>query len=90
MNKAELVHRVARDTRMTKVQAGRVVDSMLGHISRSLKKGDRASLVGFGTFTVARRRARTGRNPQTGAPIKIPTRRVVRFTVGKSLKAEVR
>jgi len=89
MNKAELISRVARDTRITKVQAARVVDSMLEHITRALKKGERASLVGFGTFTVARRRARTGRNPQTGTPIKIPARRVVRFASGKSLKSEV-
>lgn len=89
MNKAELISRVARDTRITKVQAARVVDSMLEHITRALKKGERASLVGFGTFTVARRRARTGRNPQTGAPIRIPARRVVRFASGKSLRSEV-
>ena len=90
MNKAELTARVARDTRMTKVKASRVIDSLLGHVMKSLKKGERASLVGFGTFTVTRRRARTGRNPQTGAPIQIPARRVVRFTAGKSLKAEIR
>jgi DNA-binding protein HU-beta len=90
MNKAELISRVARDTRVTKVQATRVVDSLLEHITRALKKGERASLVGFGTFTVGRRRARTGRNPQTGAPITIPARRVVRFSAGKSLRSEVR
>jgi DNA-binding protein HU-beta len=90
MNKAELISRVARDTRITKVQAARVVDSLLENITRALKKGDRASLVGFGTFTVGRRRARTGRNPQTGAPITIPARRVVRFSAGKALKSEVR
>lgn len=90
MNKAELTARVARDTRMTKVQAARVIDSLLEHVTRSLKKGERASLVGFGTFTVTRRRARTGRNPQTGTPIQIPARRVVRFTAGKSLKTEIR
>ncbi len=90
MNKAELISRVARDTRITKVEAARVIDSMLEHITKSLKKGERASLVGFGTFNVARRKARTGRNPQTGVPIKIPARRVVRFTAGKSLKAEIR
>jgi len=90
MNKAELTARVARDTRMTKVRAARVIDSLLEHVMKSLKKGERASLVGFGTFTVTRRRARTGRNPQTGAPIQIPARRVVRFTAGKSLKAEIR
>lgn len=90
MNKAELTARVARDTRMTKVKAARVIDSLLEHVMRSLKKGERASLVGFGTFTVTRRRARTGRNPQTGTPIQIPARRVVRFTAGKTLKAEIR
>ncbi len=72
------------------MQAARVVDSLLENITRALKKGDRASLVGFGTFTVGRRRARTGRNPQTGAPITIPARRVVRFSAGKALKSEVR
>ena len=90
MNKAELTGRVARENRITKVQASRIIDSFLEHISKSLKRGERASLVGFGTFTVARRRARTGRNPQTGAPITIAARRVVRFTMGKSLKNEVR
>ncbi len=90
MNKADLISRVARDTRITKVQAARVIDSMLENITRALKRGDRASLVGFGTFNVSRRRARLGRNPQTGTPITIPARRIVRFTPGKSLKADVR
>ena len=90
MNKAELVNRVAREIRITKVQAARVIDSLLENITRALKKGERASLVGFGTFTVGRRRARTGRNPQTGAPITIPARRVVRFSAGKALRSEVR
>jgi len=90
MNKAELTARVARDTRMTKVQASRVIDSLLEHITKTLKKGERASLVGFGTFTVTKRKARTGRNPQTGSPIQIPARRVVRFTAGKALKSEIR
>jgi DNA-binding protein HU-beta len=90
MNKAQIVSRVARDTKMTKVRTARVIDGFLEQVSRALKKGDRASLVGFGTFTVARRRARRGRNPQTGAPITIPARRVVRFTAGKTLRIEVR
>jgi len=90
MNKADFTNRVARDTRITKVQSARIIDSLLDQISRALKKGDRASLVGFGTFTVGRRRARTGRNPQTGAPITIPARRVVKFTAGKALRSEVR
>jgi len=90
MNKAQIVSRVARDTKLTKVRTLRVIDGFLDQIIRALKKGDRASLVGFGTFTVARRRARRGRNPQTGAPITIPARRVVRFTTGKTLRIEVR
>jgi DNA-binding protein HU-beta len=90
MNKAQIVNRVARDTKMTKVRTARVIDGFLDQVTRALKKGDRASLVGFGTFTVARRRARRGRNPQTGATITIPARRVVRFTSGKTLRLEVR
>jgi DNA-binding protein HU-beta len=90
MNKAELTARVARDTKMTKVHAARVIDSLLEHITRTLKRGERTSLVGFGTFTIAKRKARTGRNPQTGTPIQIPARRVVRFTSGKMLKSEIR
>lgn len=90
MNKAELTARVARDTRITKVHAARIIDSLLENISKTLKKGERTSLVGFGTFTIAKRKARTGRNPQTGSPIQIPARRVVRFTSGKVLKAEIR
>ena len=90
MNKAQIVSRVARDTKMTKVRTARVIDGFLEQVSRALKKGDRASLVGFGTFTVARRRARRGRNPQTGTTITIPARRVVRFTAGKTLRIEVR
>ena len=90
MNKAELTSRVARDTKMTKVKAARVIDCLLEHVTKTLKRGERASLVGFGTFTIAKRRSRTGRNPQTGAPIQIPARRVVRFTAGKMLKAEIR
>ncbi len=90
MNKAQIIGRVARDTRMTKVRTLKVIDGFLDQVTRALKKGERASIVGFGTFTVARRRARRGRNPQTGAPITIPARRVVRFTSGKTLRIEVR
>ena len=90
MNKAELVSRVSRVTRLSRVQVARVVDSLLEQIARALRRGDRASLVGFGTFTVARRRARAGRNPQTGDRIEIPARRVARFTAGRALKAGLR
>ena len=66
------------------------VHSFLEHITRALKRGDRASLVGFGTFTVVRRRPRKGRNPQTGETIGIPARRVARFTPGRALKGTLR
>ncbi len=90
MNKAQLISRVARDRRISKVQAARTIDSFLEHITRALKRGDRASLVGFGTFTVVRRRPRKGRNPQTGETIGIPARRVARFTPGRALKGTLR
>lgn len=90
MNKAELIARVATDTRLTKADATRALDSLLDNVSRALKKGDKVTLVGFGTFGVSRRKARGGRNPQTGTPIKIAARRVPKFTAGKELKALVR
>ncbi len=90
MNKAQLISRVARDRRFSKVQAARTIDSFLDHITKALKKGDRASLVGFGTFTVVRRRARKGRNPQTGETSAIPARRVARVTPGRAMKGALR
>jgi len=89
MNKGDLIEYVAKDVKITKVQAAKAIDSMVDHITKSLKKGDRSSLVGFGTFTLSRRKARTGRNPQTGEPIKIPAKRVVKFRLAKSLKDTV-
>ncbi len=89
MNKAEIVARIAKETGLTKVDAGRALDAFLDNVTRTLKKGDKVTLVGFGTFVVSRRRARTGRNPQTGLPIKIPARRVARFLPGKELKDTV-
>jgi DNA-binding protein HU-beta len=86
MNKAELVARVAKDTGLTKADSLRALDAVLDNVARTLKKGEKVTLVGFGTFAVGRRRARTGRNPQTGAPIKIAARRVPRFSAGKDLK----
>jgi len=90
MNKAEIIEKVAQDTGLTKAAAGRAVDSVLDGITRTLKKGNPVSFVGFGTFKVATRKARTARNPQTGAAIKLPKRRVPRFTPGKGLKAAVK
>jgi len=90
MNKQELIAKIARDTGSSKMGAAAAVESLIDGITRSLKKGDAITFVGFGTFKTSQRKARTARNPQTGAPIKIPKRRVVRFTAGKWLKQAVR
>jgi DNA-binding protein HU-beta len=89
MNKAQLVARIAKDSGLTKAGANKAVDALVETVTKALRKGDRVTLVGFGTFTVARRRARTVRNPMTGAPIKIAARRVPRFAAGKELKKSV-
>ncbi len=90
MNKQELIVKIAKDTGATKVSAAAALESALDGITRSLKKGDAITFVGFGTFKTSVRKARTARNPQTGAAIKIPKRRVVRFTAGKALKEAVK
>jgi DNA-binding protein HU-beta len=90
MNKGELVARVAKDSGLTKADAGRALDAALDNVTKALKKGEKVTLVGFGTFGGSRRRARAGRNPQTGTPIKISARRVPKFTAGKELKDAVR
>jgi DNA-binding protein HU-beta len=90
MNKQEMIAKIAKDTDMSKATAAAAVDSLIDGITKSLKKGDQITFVGFGTFKTAQRKARTARNPQTGAAIKIPKRRVVRFTAGKALKDAVR
>jgi len=90
MNKQEIIEKIAKDTGITKSSAAAAVDSFFGSITKSLKKGESITFVGFGTFKTSQRKARTARNPQTGAPIKIPKRRVVRFTAGKALKNAVK
>jgi DNA-binding protein HU-beta len=90
MNKQELIAKIAKDTGSSKAGAAAAIESMIDGITRSLKKGDSITFVGFGTFKTSQRKARTARNPQTGAAIKIPKRRVVRFSAGKSLKQAVR
>jgi DNA-binding protein HU-beta len=90
MNKSEIVEKIAKDTGLSKTAAAAAVESLIDGITRSLKKGNTVSFVGFGTFKTAQRKARTARNPQTGAAIKIPKRRVPRFTAGKALKAAVK
>jgi DNA-binding protein HU-beta len=86
MNKQDLITKIAQDTGITKSNAAAAVDSFIEGIAKSLKKGQPITFVGFGTFKTAQRKARTARNPQTGAAIKIPKRRVVRFSAGKALK----
>jgi DNA-binding protein HU-beta len=90
MNKQDIITKIAKDTGLSKVIAAAAVDSIIDGITRSLKKGDSVSFVGFGTFKVSNRKARLARNPRTGAAIKIPKRRVPRFSAGKSLKQAVK
>jgi len=89
MNKAEMIERVARDAKIRKIEAAKAIDSIVSLITRALKRGERTILVGFGTFSVKRRKARMGTNIQTGEPLKIPARRVVRFTSSKVLKEKI-
>jgi DNA-binding protein HU-beta len=90
VNKRDLIAKIAQDTGATKSSAAAAVESLLGSITRALKKGDAITFVGFGTFKTTQRRARVAKNPRTGAAIRIPKRRVVRFTAGKALKSAVR
>ena len=90
MNKHDLIAKIAQDTGATKSSTAATVEAMLETMTRALKKGDAVTFVGFGTFKTTQRRARVARNPRTGDAIKIPKRRVVRFTAGKSLKSAVR
>jgi DNA-binding protein HU-beta len=90
MNKQDLIATIASETGATKNSAAAAVDSLLEGITRALKKGDVITFVGFGTFRTSQRKARIARNPRTGDEIKIPKRRVVRFTAGKALKSAVR
>ncbi len=90
MTKADLVATMSKASRMTKKAAETALETALKSIRDSLKKGKKVTLVGFGTFSVARRAARNGRNPQTGRAIRIPAARVPRFKAGKDLKNAVR
>lgn len=90
MTKAELVEKMAKDAGASKAIAEKALNSLIDAITRTLKKGNKVALVGFGTFSVGKRKARTGRNPQTGAAIKIPARKVPRFSAGKTLKDAVK
>jgi DNA-binding protein HU-beta len=89
MNKAEFVDAVADAAELSKLEAARAVDAMLGAITKALKKGDTVTLVGFGTFQVRERGARTGRNPRTGDAIKIAASKNPAFKAGKALRDAV-
>jgi DNA-binding protein HU-beta len=90
MNKQDIVSKIAKEAGLTKTSATAAIDSLIDGITKALKKGDTVSFVGFGTFKTANRKARTARNPQTGAPIKIAKRRVPKFAAGKALKQAVK
>jgi len=89
MNKSDLITKIAGSSRITKAQASKAVESFIGSVTSALKKGDRVTLVGFGTFAASQRKARIGRNPQTGVAIKIAARKVAKFTPGIELKKAV-
>lgn len=86
MNKAELIEKVATKTKLTKVQSEGVIDAALEIISKTVAKGDEVKLVGFGTFSMASRRSRAGRNPKTGTKLVIPAAKVPKFKPGKDFK----
>ena len=86
MNKAELIEAMAKAADCTKTQAGSALDGFCSAVTTALKKGDKVTLVGFGTFEAKNRAARDGRNPQTGATIAIPAKTVPNFTAGKAFK----
>jgi DNA-binding protein HU-beta len=89
MNKEELVKEIAKKTRMPQKQVAEIISLMIESIEKTVAKGKRVTLVGFGTFEARKRAARTGRNPQTGAEIKIPAKTVPAFSAGKKFKEVV-
>ena len=89
MNKGELITKLSEDAGITKTQANDALDSFIEAVTKTLKGGGKVTLVGFGTFSVSKRAARNGRNPQTGAVIKIKARKVAKFKAGKELAAKM-
>jgi DNA-binding protein HU-beta len=90
MTKAELIEKMAKDAGVAKSVAGKSLDSFIEGVTKSLKKGNKVSLVGFGTFAVSKRKARKGRNPRTGETITIKASKVPKFTAGKAFKEAIR
>ena len=89
MNKGELIERISKEAKLSKSQATAALNSTLNSVQAALKKGGKVTLVGFGTFSVVKRKARTGRNPQTGEKLKISARRIAKFSPGAGLKKAV-
>ena len=89
MNRGDLINKIAQDTNLTKAQAGDALNSVLGSIGGALKSGDKVTLIGFGTFSVSKRAARTGLNPQTKQKIEIAAKSSVKFKAGKELSDSV-
>ncbi|HQU58573.1 MAG: HU family DNA-binding protein [Phaeodactylibacter sp.] len=89
MNKGDLISKIAENANLSKAQATDALNAVLDGIEEALKSGDKVTLIGFGTFSVSRRDARTGRNPQTGASIKIKAKNVVKFKPGKEISDAV-
>ena len=90
MNKGELIEHIAAQADLSKAAAGRALDAMIGGVRTSLKKGRSVTLVGFGTFSVSKRKARAGRNPRTGVAIKIKASKLAKFKPGKALKDAIK
>ncbi len=90
MTKTELIDKISSGAGLTKADAEKALNATLNAIKSALKKGQKVALVGFGTFSVAKRKARKGRNPQTGEELRIPATKVPKFTAGKSLKEAVK
>ncbi len=89
MNKQELLNAIAEEAGLTKADAGRALDATVSAITGAMASGDSVTIIGFGTFKVGERSARTGRNPQTGAEMQIPAAKVPKFSAGKALKEAV-
>ena len=89
MNKGELIDAIAAHSKLTKADAGRALEATIETLEKQLKKGDRIALVGFGSFSISKRAARMGRNPQTGKEIKIAAKKVVKFKAGADLAKKV-
>jgi DNA-binding protein HU-beta len=90
MTKADLIASIGKEAKISKASAEKAINAFTGTVIKALKRGDKLALTGFGTFSVTKRKARTGRNPQTGREIKIPATRVAKFKAGNLLKSAVR